>query len=144
MNELINDWVTTINGIGETFWQYSSQVFVQSSILIALLLIIDFLLRRRVRATLRYWMWMLVFIKLILPPTLSLPTGIGYWLGGRLSPVPVASEESPAAPTPENKQIGIDRMAAKGAEITSVEMGLFEILRTAEHPKFRQIAKLIK
>lgn len=46
--------------------------------------------------------------------------------------------------TPENKQIGINRMAAQGAEITSVEMALFELLRTAEHPKFRQIAKLIK
>ena len=46
--------------------------------------------------------------------------------------------------TPENKQVAIDRMASKGAEITSVETALFELLRTAEHPKFRQIAKLIK
>lgn len=46
--------------------------------------------------------------------------------------------------TPENKRIGIDRMAASGAEITCVEMALFELLRTAEHPKFRQIAGLIK
>ncbi len=46
--------------------------------------------------------------------------------------------------THENKQIGIDRMAASGAAITCVEMALFELLRTAEHPKFRQIAKLIK
>jgi beta-lactamase regulating signal transducer with metallopeptidase domain len=101
MNELLNDWLTAINGIGETLWQYSSQVFVQSSILIILLLIIDFLLRKRVRATLRYWMWMLVFLKLILPPTLSLPTGVGYWLGGCLSPTPVVHEEQSAAPMPE-------------------------------------------
>lgn len=46
--------------------------------------------------------------------------------------------------THENKQIGIDRMAASGAAITCVEMALFELLRTAEHPQFRQIAKLIK
>jgi len=46
--------------------------------------------------------------------------------------------------THENKQIGIERMAASGAAITCVEMALFELLRTAEHPKFRQIAKLIK
>ncbi len=86
MNHFLNDWIMLINSIGEAFWEYSSQVFVQSSILIIVLLIIDFLLRRRVRATLRYWMWMLVFIKLVLPPTLSQPTGIGYWLAGRLSP----------------------------------------------------------
>ena len=46
--------------------------------------------------------------------------------------------------TPDNKQIALSRMAAEGAGISSVEMALFELLRTAEHPKFRQIAKLIK
>ncbi len=46
--------------------------------------------------------------------------------------------------TPDNKQIALSRMAAEGAAISSVEMALFELLRTAEHPKFRQIAKLIK
>ena len=46
--------------------------------------------------------------------------------------------------SPDNKQIALNRLAAEGARITSVEMALFELLRTAEHPKFRQIAKLIK
>ncbi len=46
--------------------------------------------------------------------------------------------------TVDNKQIALNRLAAEGASITSVEMALFELLRTAEHPKFRQIAKLIK
>ncbi len=46
--------------------------------------------------------------------------------------------------TPENKQIAIERMAAEGINISCTEMALFELLRTAEHPQFRQIAKLIK
>jgi len=46
--------------------------------------------------------------------------------------------------TLDNKQIALNRLAAEGATITSVEMALFDLLRTAEHPKFRQIAKLIK
>ena len=45
---------------------------------------------------------------------------------------------------PDNKEIAINRMAAEGANISSVEMTLFELLNTAEHPKFRQVAKLIK
>ena len=45
---------------------------------------------------------------------------------------------------PENKQIALNRLAAEGANITCTEMALFELLKTAEHPKFRQIAKLIK
>lgn len=43
-----------------------------------------------------------------------------------------------------NKQVGVDRMVSLGASITSVEMALFELLQTAEHPKFREISKLIK
>jgi nicotinamidase-related amidase len=46
--------------------------------------------------------------------------------------------------TLENKQIALNLMAAEGAKISSTEMALFELLKTAEHPKFRQIAKLIK
>ena len=46
--------------------------------------------------------------------------------------------------TLENKQIGIDRIAAEGANISCTEMALFELLKTAEHPQFKNIAKLIK
>jgi len=46
--------------------------------------------------------------------------------------------------TQENKTIGLNRMAKEGAVISSTEMLLFELLRDAKHPKFRQLAKLIK
>ena len=46
--------------------------------------------------------------------------------------------------TLDNRQIGINRMTAEGINISCTEMALFELLRTAEHPKFRNIAKLIK
>jgi len=44
----------------------------------------------------------------------------------------------------ENKQIAIDRMAAEGINISCIEMALFEMLRTAEHLQFKQIATLIR
>ena len=46
--------------------------------------------------------------------------------------------------TPENKQIAINRMVAEGINISCTETALFELLTTAEHPRFKQIAKLIK
>jgi nicotinamidase-related amidase len=46
--------------------------------------------------------------------------------------------------TPENKQIGLTKIAAEGATISSTEMSLFEILKSADHPHFKQIAKLVK
>lgn len=43
-----------------------------------------------------------------------------------------------------NKQVGINRMDNLGAEITSTEMVLFELMRNANHPKFREVSKYIK
>ena len=46
--------------------------------------------------------------------------------------------------TAENRRIGLERMARAGAWITSVEMCLFELLREAVGPRFKEIAKLVK
>ena len=46
--------------------------------------------------------------------------------------------------TLENKNIALERMAHEGCKISSVEMALFELLKTAEHPHFKEIARLIK
>jgi len=43
-----------------------------------------------------------------------------------------------------NKEIGLEKMKSLGAKITSVEMALFELMETAEHPKFKEISRLIK
>ena len=44
----------------------------------------------------------------------------------------------------ENRQIGLERMRAAGASLTSVETALFELLRAAEGEKFKQITKIVK
>ncbi|HUT29567.1 MAG TPA: M56 family metallopeptidase [Sedimentisphaerales bacterium] len=82
---MICSCINTLNSIGSDFCRYALTMLIQSSILIVLLLVADLFLRKRVRAVVRYWLWMLVFIKLILPPTLYLPTGIGCWFGDYLS-----------------------------------------------------------
>ena len=46
--------------------------------------------------------------------------------------------------TESNKKIAIKRMRDEGVSISSTEMALFELLQTAEHPKFKEVAKLIK
>src|SRR4030042_462693 len=46
--------------------------------------------------------------------------------------------------TLDNKQIALSKMQAAGINICSTEMALFELLKTADHPKFKQIAKLVK
>ena len=92
MNQIINDLLIVLNNTGSGFCNHAASMFAQSGVLIILLLIIDLMLRKKVRAVFRYCVWMLVFIKLILPPTLSLPTGIGYWCGSSLSPKKIISK----------------------------------------------------
>jgi nicotinamidase-related amidase len=46
--------------------------------------------------------------------------------------------------TPENCQIGIDAIKSAGAKITSTEMVLFELLRTAADPKAKELFKIVK
>jgi len=46
--------------------------------------------------------------------------------------------------TPENRQIGIDAMKSGGAHITSTEMVLFELLRTAADPQAKELFKIVK
>ena len=46
--------------------------------------------------------------------------------------------------TPENREIGIQAIKSAGAKITSTEMVLFELLRTAADPKAKDIFKIVK
>ena len=46
--------------------------------------------------------------------------------------------------TEQNRETALDRLASEGASISSTEMVLFELLQTARHPQFRQIARLVK
>ncbi len=99
MSGFIDTWMAVVNEISRGFCNHAAGMFVQSGVLIVALLLVDLVLRKRLRATLRYWIWMLVFVKLLLPPTLSLPTGIGYWVGGY-----VARPASVSPPVPQGEE----------------------------------------
>ncbi len=92
MVEIINECLSGLNDLGSTFSRYAVGAFLQSALLVIVLFGIDLLLRKRVRAVVRYCLWLLVLVKLILPPTLSLPTGIGYWAPSRMPAVAEVSD----------------------------------------------------
>lgn len=109
MDQAINDCLAGWNSMGKAFCGYAAGAFVQAAVLILVLFALDVLLRRRVRAVFRYYVWLLVLVKLVLPPTLSLPTGIGYWIGDRVLTVPVASE--PVSIPGEHERAEVQRYA---------------------------------
>lgn len=80
----MNAIVEQINSGGYAFVEFAVSMLIQVSVLIVLLFLADLVLRRRVRAVFRYWMWLLVLVKLVLPTSLSGPFSIGYWFGDKL------------------------------------------------------------
>ncbi|MCP4228858.1 MAG: isochorismatase family protein, partial [bacterium] len=46
--------------------------------------------------------------------------------------------------TDANKRIALDRMAAAGAVISCTESALFELMKRAGTPEFKEISKIIK
>ena len=45
---------------------------------------------------------------------------------------------------PYNKTIALQELSNQGVHLTTVEMALFSMLRSAQHPSFKSISKLIK
>lgn len=101
----MNAIVQTINSTGRDFVNFALPMLIQSSVLIAILLLVDLALRRRVRAFFRYWIWLLVLVKLVLPPSLWSPVSFGTWLGATLE-VPAVVLQEPTAPPREAQPPG--------------------------------------
>ncbi len=45
---------------------------------------------------------------------------------------------------PLNRDITLTRLQSEGAKLTTVEMVLYELLQTAENPKFKEMLKVVK
>ena len=86
----MNALIKSLNVWGARFLDFAWPILWQSSLLMAFIFGFDLLLRRKIRPVVRYTLWFVVFIKLLLPPTLALPTGAAWWLRGR----PVAPQQA--------------------------------------------------
>jgi len=69
-----------IDILTKSFISYATAMLVQSSVVILLVLLADFLLRKRVRAVVRYWLWMVVPLQLVMPVFLPFLVDLGRWL----------------------------------------------------------------
>ncbi len=95
----MNAILEQINSSGKIFVEFALPMLVQSSVLILILLLIDFALRKKVRAVFRYGIWLLVLIKLVLPTSLSAPLSLGYFFGDGLAYVDISRTDTEAETT---------------------------------------------
>ena len=87
----MNSFAENLNAWGGNFLSFAWPMLWQSSLLIALMFVLDFLLARKIRASVCYALWLAVLVKLLLPPTLALPTSAAWWLTqSKPAPAPVA------------------------------------------------------
>lgn len=90
-----------LNHLGTPAWHLARTMFFQTALLTAALALFDLIFGRRLRSALRYALWLLVVVKLLLPPSLLLPTGAGFWLGRWLAQPVVVQPPMPYQATVE-------------------------------------------
>lgn len=90
---LMNAFIECLNHWGGIFLTFAWPMLWQSSLLIAALFALDLLFRRQLRASVRYALWLVVLVKLCVPPTLALPTSPAWWL--HKAPPPVVARSLP-------------------------------------------------
>src|SRR6266581_6339133 len=76
----MNPLIETLNHWGGRIPDFAWPMLWQSSVLITVLFVFDLAVRRKVRASVRYALWLVVLVKLLLPPTLALPTSLAWWV----------------------------------------------------------------
>ena len=57
---------------------------------------------------------------------------------------PAVIADAVSSRTKSNSKTALKKMRTIGIDVATTEMLLFELLKTAEHPKFKQVAKLVK
>ncbi|MHC4169288.1 MAG: M56 family metallopeptidase, partial [Planctomycetota bacterium] len=109
--------IDQINNLAQFWWDWTSAMFWQVGLLIALIALLDRLIRRWAWPQLRYALWSLILIKLVLSPALSSPGGlaprlrplVSRVLGTTVSRTEVEEELPPAFPYIEARinQLGV-------------------------------------
>ena len=117
-----------INELGQWFCKENFAMLVQSSVLIVVLMLLDLVIRKRVRAVVRYCVWMLVLVKLVLPTSLSMPTGLGYWVDLKDEVISMKDERIPAEGIGSSNEVLItiykDEIESNGDSTSSMPVAI--------------------
>ncbi|MBN1972198.1 MAG: hypothetical protein JW787_01065, partial [Sedimentisphaerales bacterium] len=88
--------VEQINSIAQLWWNWMWPMFWQVSLLVIIIAIADLFLRKRVWPQVRYALWLLVLIKLIIPPGFALSTSIVSQIRAHMPPKSINVEPETA------------------------------------------------
>ncbi len=132
-----------LNNFGTWAVAFAWPMLWQSSLVIGVMLLGDWTVGRKLRPAVRYLLWLVVLAKLVLPPSLALPTSVAWWVRPqgpatahvRNAPVrvtygPTATVTRAAAPVivPEPARPELTTAGAAFAASTSVSIVLFALM----------------
>jgi beta-lactamase regulating signal transducer with metallopeptidase domain/LysM repeat protein len=124
--------IEQLNTIAGAWWHWVAAMFWQVSLLIVLIACIDRLTRRWTWPQLRYALWSLVLIKLVLPPTFSLPSSVAP----KLTPVvdkvmSVTADEEPQQATMPSRVMPTEATMSSIATQTELAPFVAEVIPVA-------------
>lgn len=76
----MNAFIEFLNRWAEHFPAFAWAMLWQSSLLIGVLFIVEMTFQRKLRPSVRYALWMVLLLKLVLPPGLASPTNPRWWV----------------------------------------------------------------
>ena len=88
----LNPAIEKLNVWGEQLVRFGWSIFWQSTLLITAMFLLDLFFHRKLRPAIRYVLWLVVLIKLLLPPSLAFPGSAAWWMRPR--------EVAPTVPQP--------------------------------------------
>jgi beta-lactamase regulating signal transducer with metallopeptidase domain len=107
-----------INHYVGLWWQWQWAMFWQTAILVALVALIDRLVRKWAWPQLRYALWLLILVKLILPPTLTSPVSVTSTVPALARQAMTTERAAPVATAPPTGEVG--PAVEANANITSI------------------------
>lgn len=113
---MITHW---INELAARLWPASLTLAGQAAVLVVMLLIAERVFRRRLPAAWAAALWMLVLVRLVLPPGLQSPTSVCFWLGPWLAAPIWVTAPTPVAPLASVEQVSVAPPKLASASVAS-------------------------
>jgi beta-lactamase regulating signal transducer with metallopeptidase domain len=112
-----------MTGLVNLWWEWMAAMLWQASLLVLIIAVIDLAIRRRVWPQVRYGLWLLVLVKLVMPPWWTVPWAPVAAAGDRLAAgitvsdagTRVAGADGPAAATEHAESARTDRRPVTGS-----------------------------
>lgn len=118
--------IDLMNHVAGLWWNFSVSMFWQVALLIGVIACMDMLLRRHIWPQIRYALWLMVLVKLILPPGLSSPGSVTSVVQ------PLAQKLAAATPAVQETQEGSDLFRILTAPAPRIEMD-YTLLSVPDH-----------